>query len=158
MKFKQKCSIICLFGARGGLGSQWLFGEFPALYAIEGVIAKVCAVQLSDGVAEGSKGTADLAVAAFAHLDDPAVVVTLMLTFKCQAARPVRQLHAKVVDHLPVKWLERLVERHEIALHFIKRWVCHLVGKIAVVGEEDEPRTVFVEATDGFEVMEAGRQ
>ena len=90
MKFKQKCDIICIFGARGELGSQWLFGEFPALDAIEGVIAKVCAVELSDGVAEGSKGTADLAVAAFAHLDDPVVVVTVVLTFEYQAAGTVR--------------------------------------------------------------------
>ena len=52
--------------------------------------------------------------------------------------------------------MEWLVERHEIALDFIKRWVRHLVGEVAVVGEEDEPRTVFVEATDGLEVMETG--
>ena len=31
------------------------------------------------------------------------------------------------------------------------------MGKIPVVGEEDEARTVFVQATDGFQVMEAGR-
>ena len=66
-------------------------------------------------------------------------------------------MHAKVIDHLPVERLQRLVERHEIALDFIKRWVCHLMGKIPVVGEEDEPRTVFVEATDGLEVMEVFR-
>ena len=52
---------------------------------------------------------------------------------------------------------QRLVERHQIALDLIKRWVCHLMGKIPVVGEEDESRTVFVQATDGLEVMEVFR-
>ena len=84
MKFKQKCGIICVFGARGGLGSQWPFGKFPAFDVTEGVIAKVCAVEFSDGVTKGSKGAADLAVAAFAHLDDPAAVVAVMLTFQRQ--------------------------------------------------------------------------
>lgn len=114
-------------------------------------------MEFGDGVAESGKGTADLAVAAFAHVNNPAVVVTVMLTFQRQAAGSVRQLHAKVIDHLPVERLERLVERHEIALHFIKRWVRHLVGEVAVVGKEDESGAVFVQATDGFQVMEAGR-
>ena len=113
-------------------------------------------MEFGDGVAKGGEGAADLAVAAFAHVNDPAVVVTVVLTFERQAAGPVRQLYAKVIDHLPVERLERLVERHEITLHFIKRWVRHLVGEVAVVGEEDEPRAVFVQATDGFQVMEAG--
>ena len=131
--------------------------EFPAFDVTESVITKVCAVKFSDGVAEGSKGAADLAVATFAHLDDPAAVVAVVLAFERQATGPVRQLHAKVIDYLPVERLERLVERHEIALYFIKGWVCHLVGKIPVVSEKDEPRTVFVEATNGFEAMETGR-
>ena len=156
MRFKQKCGIICVFGARGGLVGQWPFSKFPTFDITESVIAKVCAVKFDDGVAKGGEGAADLAVAAFAHLDNPAVVVTVVLTFERQAAGPVRQLHAKVIDHLPVKWLKWLVERDQIALNFIKRWVCHLMGKIPVVGEEDEPRTVFVEATNGFQVMEAG--
>ena len=115
-------------------------------------------MKFGDGVAEGSKGAADLAVAAFAHVDDPAVLITLMLTFERQAAGPVRQLYTKVVDHLPVERLERLVERHEIALNFIKRWVCHLVGEVAVVGEENQSGAIFVQAPDGFQVVEAGRQ
>ena len=114
-------------------------------------------MKFGDSVAESGKGAADLAIATFAHHNDPAVLITLMLTFERQAAGPVRQLHAKVIDHLPVERLERLVERHQVALHFIKRWVCHLVGKVAVVGEEDESGAVFVQATDGFQVMEAGR-
>ena len=157
MKFKQKCDIICIFGARGGLGSQWPFTKFPAFDVAEAVIAKICSVEFGDGVAEGSKGTADLAVAAFAHLDDPAVVVAVVLALQRQAAGPVRQLHAKVVNHLPMERLERLVERHQVALDFIKRWVCHLVSEVTVVGEEDEPRAVFVQAPDGFQVVEAGR-
>ena len=135
---------------------QIAFLEFPALDVTESVVTKVCAVKFDDGVAKGGEGAADLAVATFAHLDDPAVVVAVVLAFERQATGPVRQLHAKVIDHLPVERLQRLVERHEIALDFIKRWVCHLMGKIPVVGEEDEPRTVFVEATDGLEVMETG--
>ena len=71
MKFKQKCGIICVFGARGGLGSQWPFGKFPAFDVTESVIAKVCAVEFGDGVAEGGEGAADLTVAAFAHGDLP---------------------------------------------------------------------------------------
>ena len=138
--------------------SQWPFTKFPALDTAEAVITKVCPVEFGDGVAEGSEGAADLAVAAFAHLDNPAAVVILVLAFKCQAARSVRQLHAKVVNHLPVERLERLVECHQIALHFIKRRVCHLMGKVAVVGEENQPGAVFVEAADGLQVMEAGRQ
>ena len=112
-------------------------------------------MELGDGVAEGSEGAADLAVATFAHLDNPAVLITLMLTFERQAARSVRQLHAKVIDHLPVEWLERLVERHQIALNFIKRRVCHLMGKVAVVGEENESGAIFVQAADRFQVMKA---
>ena len=120
MKFKQKCSIICLFGARGGLGSQWPFSKFPAFDVAEAVITKICAVEFGDGVAEGSESAADLAVAAFAHLDDPAVVVAVVLAFQCQAAGPVRQLHAKIIDHLPMKRLEWLVERYQIAFHLVK--------------------------------------
>ena len=131
--------------------------EFPAFDVTESVVTKVCAVKFDDGVAKGGEGAADLAVAAFAHLNDPAVVVAVVLALKRQAAGPVRQLHAKVIDHLPVERLERLVERDQIALDFIKGWVCHLVSKIPVVGEEDEPRAVFVEATDGLEVMEVFR-
>ena len=112
-------------------------------------------MEFGDGVAESGKGAADLAVAAFAHVDNPAVVVAVVLALQRQAARPVRQLHAKVVNHLPVERLERLVERHQIALHFIKRRVCHLMGKVAVVGEENQSGAVFVQATDGFQVMEA---
>ena len=107
-------------------------------------------MELGDSVAKGGEGAADLAVAAFAYLDNPAVVVAVVLALKRQAARPVRQLHAKVVNHLPVEWLKWLVERHQIALHFIKRRVRHLVSKVAVVGEEDESRAVFVEAADGL--------
>ena len=108
-------------------------------------------------VAKRGEGAADLAVAAFAHLDNPAAVVAVVLALKRQAAGPVRQLHAKVIDHLPMERLERLVERHQVALDFIKRWVCHLVSEVTVVGEEDEPRAVFVQAPDGFQVVEAGR-
>ena len=135
---------------------QFTFLKFPAFDVTESVVTEVCPVEFGDGVAKGGEGAADLAVAAFAHVNDPAVVVTVVLTFERQAAGPVRQLYAKVIDHLPVERLERLVERHEITLHFIKRWVRHLVGEVAVVGEEDEPRAVFVQATDGFQVMEAG--
>ena len=138
--------------------SQWPFTKFPALDTAEAVIPKVCAVKFGDSVAESGEGAADLAVTALAHYNDPAVVVALVLTFQRQAARPVRQLHAKVIDHLPMERLERLVERHQVALHFIKRRMCHLVGEVPVIGEEDEARTVFVEATDGFEVMETGWQ
>ena len=106
-------------------------------------------------VAKRGKRAADLAVAAFAHFDDPAAVVAVVLALKRQAARPVRQLHAKVIDHLPVERLERLVERHQIALNFIKRRVCHLVGEVAVVGEENESGAIFVQAADGLEVMKA---
>ena len=127
-----------------GLIGERLLNEFPAFDVAEAVITKICPVEFGDGVAESGKGAADLAVAAFAHLDNPAAVVILVLAFKRQAARSVRQLHAKVVNHLPVERLERLVERHQIVLHFIKRRVCHLMGKVAVVGEEDEPRAVFV--------------
>jgi len=85
-----------------GLIGERLLNEFPAFDVAEAVITKICPVEFGDGVAEGGEGAADLAVAAFAHLDDPAVLITLMLTFERQAAGPVRQLHAKVVDHLPV--------------------------------------------------------
>ena len=85
-----------------GLIGERLLNEFPAFDVTEGVTTKICSVEFGDGVAEGSEGAADLAVAAFAHLDNPAAVVILVLAFKCQAARSVRQLHAKVVDHLPV--------------------------------------------------------
>ena len=110
-------------------------------------------MKFGDGVAKCSKRAADLAVAAFAHVDNPAVVVAVVLTFECQAAGPVRQLHAKVIDHLPMERLQRLVERHQIALHFIKRRVCHLMGEVAVVSEENQSGAVFVQATDGFQVM-----
>lgn len=81
MKFKQKCGIICVFGARGGLGSQWSFGKFPAFDTAEAVITEVCPVKFGDSVAESGKGAADLAIATFAHHNDPAVVVTLVLAF-----------------------------------------------------------------------------
>ena len=90
MKFKQKCDIICIFGARGGLGSQWPFGKFPALDVTKAVITKVCAMEFGDGVAESGKGAADLAVTAFAHLDNPAAVVAVVLAFQCQLAGPIR--------------------------------------------------------------------
>ena len=136
---------------------QIAFLKFPSLHAAKRVIAKICSVEFGDCVAKCSKRAADLAVAAFAHLDDPAVVVAVVLALQRQAAGPVRQLHAKVIDHLPMERLERLVERHQVALDFIKRWVCHLVSEVTVVGEEDEPRAVFVQAPDGFQVVEAGR-
>ena len=46
---------------------QITFLEFPAFDVTKGVIAKVCAMEFGDGVAESGKGAADLAVAAFAH-------------------------------------------------------------------------------------------
>ena len=46
---------------------------------------------------------------------------------------------------------EGVVELHDVLFDFVKFGVGHLVGKIAVVGEEDETRGVFDEATDGFE-------
>ena len=81
---------------------QIAFLKFPSLHAAKRVIAKICSVEFGDGVTEGGEGAADLAVAAFAHLDNPAAVVAVVLALKRQAAGPVRQLHAKVVDHLPV--------------------------------------------------------
>ena len=73
-----------------GLIGERLLNEFPAFDVAEAVITKVCAVEFGDGVAEGGEGAADLAVAAFAHLDDPAVVITLVLAFQRQAAGPIR--------------------------------------------------------------------
>ena len=122
----------------------------PACQIAECVTAEVGAVESFNRVAKRSKGAADLAVTAFAHLDDPAAVVAVVLALKRQAAGPVRQLHAKVIDYLPMERLERLVERHQIALNFIKRRVCHLVCEVAVVGEENEARAVFVQAADRF--------
>ena len=90
MRFKQKCGIICVFGARRGLVGQWPFSKFPAFDVTESVATEVCPVELGDGVAEGGEGAADLAVAAFAHLNNPAVVVALVLTFQRQAAGTVR--------------------------------------------------------------------
>ena len=70
--------------------SQWPFTKFPALDTAEAVITKICPVEFGDSVAESGKGAADLAVAAFAHLDDPAAVVAVVLALKCQAAGTVR--------------------------------------------------------------------
>ena len=78
----------------------------------ERITTKICPVEFFNRVAKCSKGAADLAVTAFVHLDNPAAVVAVVLAFECQAARSVRHLHAKVIDHLPVERLERLVERH----------------------------------------------
>ena len=137
---------------------QIAFLKFPSLHAAKRVIAKICPVKFFNRVAKRGEGAADLAVTAFAHLDDPAVVVAVVLALKRQAAGSVRQLHAKVVNHLPVERLQRLVERHQIALNFIKRRVCHLVSEVAVVGEENESGAIFVQAADGLEVMETGWQ
>ena len=62
----------------------------PSFHAAKRIIAELYAVQSHDGVAERGKGAADLAVAAFAHLNNPAVVVALVLTFQRQAAGTVR--------------------------------------------------------------------
>ena len=70
--------------------SQWPFTKFPALDTAEAVITKICPVEFGDSVAESGKGAADLAVATFAHLDDPAVVVAVVLAFERQATGPVR--------------------------------------------------------------------
>lgn len=35
--------------------------------------------------------------------------------------------------------------------------MCHLVGEVPVIGEENQSGAVFVEAADGFQVVEAGR-
>ena len=107
-------------------------------------------MELGDSVAKGGEGAADLAVAALAHLDNPAAVVAVVLALERQAAGPVRQLHAKVIDHLPMERLKWLVERHQIALHFIKRRVCHLVSEVAVVSEENQSGAIFVQAADGL--------
>ena len=69
---------------------QFTFLKFPAFDVTESVATEVCPVELGDGVAEGGEGAADLAVAAFAHLNNPAVVVALVLTFQRQAAGTVR--------------------------------------------------------------------
>ena len=73
-----------------GLIGERLLNEFPAFDVAEAVITKICPVEFGDGVAEGGEGAADLAVATFAHLDDPAVVVAVVLTFQCQAAGSIR--------------------------------------------------------------------
>ena len=91
---------------------QIAFLKFPSLHAAKRITTKICPVEFFNHVAEGGEGAADLAVAAFAHLDDPAAVVAVVLALERQAARSVRQLHAKVIDYLPMERLERLVERH----------------------------------------------
>ena len=69
---------------------QLAFLKFPAFDVTESLVTKVCAVKFDDGVAKGGEGAADLAVAAFAHLNDPAVVVAVVLALKRQATGPVR--------------------------------------------------------------------
>ena len=53
--------------------------------------------------------------------------------------------------------MERLkwrVESGEVALGLFEGRVCHAVREIAVVRQENQSRSILVEASDGFEVGE----
>lgn len=115
-------------------------------------------MQFGDRVAECRECPADLAVAAFAHFDDPACVVAVGLARKHEFALAVGQFHAKIADHLSMQRLNWRIKRNEIAFALLKRRVGHPEREITVICHDEQTRAVFVEATDGFEVVEMLRE
>ena len=75
------------------------------------------AVQLGDFVPQRFKRPADLAVAAFAHDDDPLFAV-VGDALERQLALAIIEVDAKITDHLLMERFERPVENHFVALHF----------------------------------------
>ena len=100
-------------------------------------------------IAERGESTADLAVAAFHESDD----VLFAVANDCKFGGAVIEHDAVVGNHLLVEGLQRLVEFYFVDFGLAKFGVGHLEGEIAIIGEENQAGGIFVEATDGLEVL-----
>lgn len=130
----------------------------PGLYITKRIITKMRSMERGDGIAKCREGTANLSVATFAHGNAPGVIVIISEAVEFEFALTVRQHDAKVADHLAMKRLERVVERHLVNFGFMKLWMSHLERKIAVISEQQESRAISVEATNWFERVHIRRQ
>ncbi len=103
------------------------------------------------GVAEGGESATNLAVASFVQNNNVCGRGRGRFGFNDFELRDaVADFDAKIGNHLLMQRREWAIKFDLVDFGFAKFGVSHLESKIAVVGEQNQTRTVFVEPTNGF--------
>jgi hypothetical protein len=79
------------------------------------------------------------------------LTVGITESHQLQLAATIFEINTELTDHLLVEWFEIVVEANLVYLDFVEFWMRHLKRKFAIVGQEQNTRTVGVEATNGLE-------
>lgn len=115
-------------------------------------------MQTRDGVAQGSEGAADLAVAAFTHANVPLGAAIGPETREDEPAGAIGQLDAVVADHLLVERFKRVVEPDAVFFDLGKLRMGHAVSKVAIVAEQKQARAIGIEPANGLKRVQFWRQ